>query len=469
METSVAKIISIFESQRAFQYQVAKSSFKERKVKLLALKKAVKEDFRQEIRDALWADFKKPQAETDLTEVFAITSEIDHTLAYLESWMSDTYVKTPLAYIGSASYVKYEPKGVCLIVAPWNFPVNLSLGPLVSAIAAGNTAIIKPSEYTPNSTKVIKKIVEAVFQENEVAVIEGAVETSTELLKLPFNHIFFTGSPQVGKIVMRAAAENLSSVTLELGGKSPTIIDETTNLKSTAKRLAWAKFMNAGQICIAPDYVLIHESRKEAFIEEMKVILEVFYEKNSLENDSFASIVNQKNVLRIQNYLEDAIKKGAKIEIGGNINLKENRIEPTILSGLAGDSLILKEEIFGPVLPILTYNNKEEVIEYIRKGEKPLALYIYSKKKENIDYFLNNTRAGGSCVNNSDMHFLQPYLPFGGENNSGIGKAHGEWGYKAFSNERSVYVQNVPSVLELLMPPYNSTKNKVIEWVVKWF
>ncbi len=466
MITDTASAIErIFEVQKSHQYRVAATSCAERKTKLRALRKAVEETFRQEIRDALFADFKKPQAETDLTEIFAVTSEIGHTLKYLERWMSDRYVKTPLSFFGSSSYIRYQPKGTCLIISPWNFPVNLSLGPLVSAVAAGNTVILKPSEHTPHTSAVIQKLLRHVFPPEEVAVIEGGVDVSTELLALPFNHIFFTGSPQVGKVVMKAAAEHLASVTLELGGKSPVIIDETANIPSAARRLAWGKFMNSGQICIAPDYVFVHRSKEAAFLEELKRVLEEFYGNEALKSDSYCSMVNPEHAKRVYGYLEDAGE--AEVVFGGE--KQDSRISPTVLRGVSPDARIMREEIFGPVLPVLAYDDPEEVVNHIRSGEKPLALYIYSNKKSHIDMFLSGTRAGGTCINNNDMHFLQPYLPFGGDNHSGIGKAHGEWGFKAFSNERSVYRQHLPSVLEKLMPPYTAGKNRVVEWIVKLF
>jgi aldehyde dehydrogenase (NAD+) len=455
---------------QVFQLQKSKCAepldYAHRKKRLKALKEAVLNTYREDIREALWNDFRKPKAEVDLSEVFAITSEIDHALKHLKRWVSDKYVKTPLAFFGSSSYIKYEPKGLCLIIAPWNFPVNLSLGPLVSAVAAGNRIILKPSELTPHSSAVVRKIVESVFPTEEVAVVEGGVETSTELLDLPFHHIFFTGSPQVGKIVMNAAAKHLSSVTLELGGKSPVIIDETADLKAAAKRLAWGKWMNAGQICIAPDYVFVHYSQKETFLTELKKVAEEFYDTKPTDSSSFSSMVNERHAKRVYGYLEEAVEKGAKIHFGGGID--GNRIEPTVITNVPLGSHIMKEEIFGPILPVLPYREKEEVIRHIQHGEKPLALYIFSKKDANIQYFLENTRAGGTCINNADMHFLQPYLPFGGDNNSGLGKAHGHWGFLAFSNERAIYRQHIPSVLEKLMPPYTSGKNKVIEAIVKW-
>lgn len=464
-----SNIQKVFEAHRANQYEVANTNYKQRVAKLKALKNAVENTYRQEIRDALYADLRKPQAETDLTEIFAVTTEIKHAISNLRSWMGNRYVSTPLAFIGSSSFIRYEPKGVCLIISPWNFPLNLTLGPLVGAVAAGNTVIIKPSEHTPNTSAVMKKMINELFPADEVEVIEGAVETSTELLSLPFNHIFFTGSPQVGKIVMKAAADHLSSVTLELGGKSPTIIDETADIKTTVRRIAWGKFLNAGQICIAPDYIYVHESKKEAFVTEIQKVLNDFYDSHPNDSPSYCSLVNQKHAHKINAMLDDAIEKGAKVIFGGQVDLEKKLVSPTLLTDVPMDSMVMKEEIFGPLLPILTFKSNEEVVNHVNSGEKPLALYVYSKSQKNIDYFINQTRAGGSCINNSDMHFLHPNLPFGGDNNSGIGKAHGYWGFKAFSNERGVYRQVIPSAIEMLMPPYNPTKNKIIEWIVKWF
>jgi aldehyde dehydrogenase (NAD+) len=440
--------------------------YRERRKRLLALKDAVLVTYREAIRQALRDDFKKPQAETDLSEVFAVTSEIDHALRYLKKWMSDRYVRTPLAFFGSSSYVKVQPKGMCLIISPWNFPVNLSLGPLVSAVAAGNRVILKPSEFTPHSSAVIKEIVEAVFPPEEVAVVEGGVEASSALLALPFHHIFFTGSPHVGKIVMRAAAENLASVTLELGGKSPVIVDETADISAAARRIAWGKWMNAGQICIAPDYVFVHKSKEAALVSALKELVQEFYGEQPIESSSLSSIVNEKHADRLRSYLEDASALGATFHLGGES--RGTRIAPALIGDLPMTAKLMQEEIFGPILPLIPYGNAQEVIQHIRQGEKPLAVYIFSKNEKNIQFFLDHTRAGGTCVNNSDMHFLQPYLPFGGDNNSGLGKAHGYWGFLAFSNERAVYRQHLPSVLEKLMPPYTEGKNRIIEWIVKW-
>jgi aldehyde dehydrogenase (NAD+) len=464
------RIKEIFEAQKANQLIVAARTAKQRKATLKRLKKAIEVTYRQEIRDALFADFNKPAEDVDLTETYLILSEIKNALSHLNQWMAPDSVSTPMALFGSKSEIIYEPKGVCLIISPWNFPFNLTFCPLVSAIAAGNTAMIKPSEMTPHSSKLIKKIVDDVFEENEVAVCEGAIEISTELLELPFNHIFFTGSPQVGKIVMAAAAKNLSSVTLELGGKSPVIVDETANIKTTAKRLMWGKFINTGQICIAPDYLYVHEQVKDELIKECKsILLEHFGDEPSTSKD-YARVVNQKHTERVASYLEDAKNKGAKVLVGGDIKIEESYIAPTLVEHVPLDSGLMQNEIFGPILPIIPYSAIEEVLAFINKGEKPLALYIYSKSNKNINHIIKNTRAGGTCINNNNVQFSNGELPFGGSNNSGIGKAHGYFGFQEFSNARGVLRQYLPSTVELfLRPPYTDFKRKVIDLTLKYF
>lgn len=467
---TIEEIQRVFELQKQNQYNIGNTGASERKKKLKLLKKAIEKTFRNEIREAIYADFKKPKAEVDLSEIFPVTSEIKHTLSHLSQWMNDQPVDTPLSLLGSSSYVHYEPKGVCLIIAPWNFPVNLTLGPLVSAIAAGNTVMLKPSEFTPATSAVISQVIKSIFNENEVAVIEGGVETSKKLLSMPFNHIFFTGAPAIGKVVMEAASKHLTSVTLELGGKSPTIVDETAAIKTAAKRIAWGKFFNSGQICIAPDYLFVHESKKEELVAELKHILAEFYSEKPENSDSIANIINPKHTSRVAAYLTDSIEKGGNVLIGGNCSIEKSFIEPTIIENVAMDSGLMENEIFGPVLPVFTYTNLEEVVKLINKGEKPLALYIYSKSNKNIDYVIKNTRAGNTCINNNDVHFFNPNLPFGGSNNSGIGKAHGYFGFQTFSEARGIYRQYLPSALELLfLPPYSKLKEKLIELTVKFF
>jgi aldehyde dehydrogenase (NAD+) len=459
----------IFLDQQKNSYAVAQATYSERKAKLNRLLDAVMNN-KPAIREALYKDFQKHESEVDLTEIYPVTNEIKHALSHLRSWMKTKSVGTPLALIGSSSYIKYEPKGVVLLISPWNFPFNLTFAPLISAIAAGNCVMIKPSEMTPHTSALMSKLLGDLFPENEISVLEGDASVAKELLDLPFNHIFFTGAPSIGKVVMAAAAKNLTSVTLELGGKSPTIIDETANIATTAKRIAWAKFLNNGQICIAPDYIFVHESRKDEFVKAVKENIEQFYGENPESNSSYNRIVNTRHFERIKSYVEDAVSNGAKILHGGRMNSTTNYIEPTIVTEMEDQSKLMTEEIFGPILPIKTFKNLSEVTDYINKGEKPLALYIYSKSDKNIDFVLNNTRAGGSVINHSAMHFFNNNLPFGGSNNSGIGKSHGFFGFEAFSNARGVLRQHLPfSAIELMMPPYSNLKQKLIDLTIKWF
>jgi aldehyde dehydrogenase (NAD+) len=460
------RVADIFNKQLKNQYAVANTTAKERIAKLKKLHEAVLVTYRQEFRDAMLADFQKPSGDVDLAEIFAVTAEIKHTISHLRQWMRDESVPTGLAFFGSSSYIKYQPKGVCLIISPWNFPINLTLGPLVSAIAAGNTVIIKPTEHTPHTTAVISKLIKNLFPENEIAVVEGEADVATALLKLPFNHIFFTGSPQVGKIVMAAAAKNLSSVTLELGGKSPTVVDETANIASTARRIAWGKFFNAGQICIAPDYLLVHNSVKAELTEAIKAAIKTMYTEQPGNSPDYTAMVNSRHAERVQSYLDDSVKKGAKIVLGGKTT--GLKLEPTLVENVPQDSGLMQNEIFGPVLPIIGFDSLEEVGQIINADHTPLAMYIYSSKSKNVEYLINQTRAGGTCVNFNDVHFLNVNLPFGGNNNSGIGRAHGIEGFKSFSDARAVYMQHLPNALEWLMPPYNGVKRKIIEIIVKW-
>lgn len=459
----------LFAKQRENQFAIGNSTYKQRIKKLNTLQQAIEVTYREQIQEALKKDLGKPVVETELTEIFAIIGDIKHAKKHLKQWMQKQRVETPLSMLGSSSHIKYEPKGVCLIISPWNFPFNLTFGPLVSAIAAGNTAIIKPSEMTPNSSDVMEKIIKSIFSEDEVALLQGEVEVSTELLKLPFNHIFFTGSPKVGKIVMEAASKHLASVTLELGGKSPTMVDKTANIDKAAKKIMWAKFLNCGQICVSPDYVLIDESIKIEFITSCKKWLQTFYNDNPKISDSYGRIVTDKHFDRLNSYLENAKTLDAKFEVGGETDSASKYIEPTIISDLKPEAKLLIEEIFGPILPIVTYERIDEAINYINSKERPLALYIYSKSKTNTKKIMNNTRAGGTCINNSVLHYANHNLPFGGVNNSGIGKSHGIYGFKAFSNERSVLKQHTFGVTELLFPPYTSFKEKLARFTIKWF
>ncbi|SMG09891.1 aldehyde dehydrogenase (NAD+) [Marivirga sericea] len=468
VEAKISDIQRIFDKQHANYMKVGNTTVSERKAKLKKFHQVV-EKYRPQIKEAMYNDYRKHPSEVDLTEVYPVTSEIKHARRKLRSWMGKQHISTPLALLGSTSKVHYEPKGMVLIISPWNFPFNLTFGPLVSAVAAGNTVIIKPSEMTPHSSALMGKLLAEVFEENEVAVIEGGKDTSTELLALKFNHIFFTGAPSIGKIVMAAAAKHLTSVTLELGGKSPTIVDETADLKMAARRVAWGKCLNNGQVCIAPDYVFVHESKKAEFVSEVNKAINHFYSENASEESSYARIVNEHHFNRIKSYVDDAVSKGAKVELGAKFDESQNYISPTVMTNVSNDSKLMTNEIFGPIMPIFTFKDVNEAIDQINEREKPLALYIFSKSNKNINHILKNTRAGGGCINHSSVHFFNTNLPFGGSNNSGIGKGHGFDGFKAFSNARGVLRQHVPNALELLLPPYTNFSQKLIDFTIKYF
>lgn len=453
----------LFDIQLEHYSTVGARTTKERIKKLKKLKIALEVEFRDDLKKALYEDFKKPSIDTDLTELYPVISEIKLAVKNLSTWMEPEKVKTPLSLFGASSWVQYQSKGVCLIVSPWNFPVNLTFGPLVSAIAAGNTVILKPSEHTPNTSAVMQSIIELVFDKKEVALVQGGEETSTALLELPFHHIFFTGSPKVGKIVMQAAAKHLSSITLELGGKSPTIVDSSANLKRAAKRIAWAKFLNAGQICIAPDYLFVKESVKDEFLNLLKQQIDVFYHSS---ND-YCGIVNQAHHQRLSTAINEAIDHGAELLHGGKIT-EDNFISPTLIESVSEDSHLMKEEIFGPILPVKTYKDIKEVIQYINKGDRPLSLYIYSRTNKTIKKVIKETRAGSSCVNNSIIQYSNHHLPFGGVNNSGIGSSHGIYGFKTFSNARSIMRQYSFGPIDAIMPPYDKFKKKLVEFTLKW-
>ena len=463
-----AVITEIFNRLKANQFNVANAGYKARIKKLNALKTAVETTFRPQILEALKQDLNKPKVEALLSEIYQIVSDIKFAKKNLHKWMRHQPKPTPLALFGSKSYTIYEPKGICLIISPWNFPFNLTFGPLVSAIAAGNTVIIKPSELTSHCFTVMKSIVEEVFSNDEVVLFEGGVETSQELLSLPFNHIFFTGSPAVGKIVMKAAAENLSSVTLELGGKSPTIVHKSANLKTAAKKILWGKFMNCGQTCIAPDYVLIDEKIKTKFLEHCKFWLNEFELQNT-KDDNYGKIINSKHFQRLKSYLDEVKTNEGKVELGSETDEENLKINPTLVSDVSLDSTVMQDEIFGPILPIISFQAIDECIEIINSKEKPLALYIYAKNNKAIKQIIKNTRAGGTCINNNVIHYSNHHLPFGGSNHSGIGKSHGFYGFKAFSNERAFIKQFSFGATELLFPPYTKLKEKMTELVLRWF
>lgn len=460
----IQTINSVFRAQQTYKYNLRKSTATARITKLNALKSSI-ERHEVEIYAALQSDLRKCEFEAALTEVIFIYSEIDFAIKNLSTWMSPKRAGMTFSSLFAKNRIYYEPKGVCLIISPWNYPFQLTMAPLVSAIAAGNCAILKPSEMSSETSSIINTIVDECFDDQEVCCFEGDASVATLLLSLPFDHIFFTGSTAIGKVVMEAAAKNLSSVTLELGGKSPVILDETTDLEVAAAKIAWGKLTNSGQTCIAPDYLLIPESLQAAFITHYsKAVKSMFFnESDNINLDSYVRIINKKHFKRLEKLLDEALTKGATLAFGGEKDALNQTIYPAVLTGVPADAEIMKEEIFGPFLPICTYQTLEEAIDQVNEKNKPLALYVFSSNKKNIKQILQNTSAGGTCINDVLIHISNPKLPFGGVNSSGQGSCHGKFGFKAFSHERSVVFQAGPHLTRFIYPPY---ENK--GWVLKW-
>ena len=462
-----AKIDTVFAQQKDYALELRKSDYRQR----LAVLKRFETAFRgahDRIHESAAADFGKPGAEVDLAEIMPVLTELKHVRKHLKEWMKPEPVKVTISMLGTKSKIVKEPKGVTLVVSPWNYPFNLTFGPMMWAIAAGNTVIIKPSEMTPKMSEVIGQIVKEAFRPEEVSMFEGEADVASYLTNLPFDHIFFTGSPAVGKHVMAAAAQNLTSVTLELGGKSPVIVDKSANLKKASKSIGWGKFNNNGQTCIAPDYIYVHESIKDKFVAEMTATIKSQYGlgADAGANSDYCRVVNAGHHGRITRLLDDAKAKGGVVLTGGEVATESQFIAPTLIEGMSDDSAIMQEEIFGPLLPIITYSDINEVISYINAKPKPLALYIYSKDNKLTDKVIRETSAGDTCVNQTVMHFLHPNLPFGGVNNSGIGKSGGVWGFRAFTHERSVLVDKHSS-LSMFYPPYTPGVRKVIKATMK--
>ena len=430
-----------FALQQAQQWVTKSTTAEQRKEKLRMLKSAM-EAHGDEIVAAVKQDTRKPENEIRVTELLNVIANIERNINNLEDWMKPVEVP-PSQNKSDKAKIVYEARGVCLILGPWNFPLGLVMGPLAAAIAAGNCCMVKLTDLCPATARVAAKIVTEAFEEKEVALFEGGVDVATALLGLPFNHIFFTGSTRVGKLIMAAAAKHLATVTLELGGKSPVIVDEDADVKKVGGDLAAAKQFNGGQACISPDYVFIKEHQKDALVEEFraKVRQNLYRDDGSIKKESIAQIVNAQNFGRIKKLFDDAVAKGAKIAVGGTLEEADRTIHPTLLTDVTPDMLIMQEEIFGPVVPVLTYRNIDDVIAYISSRPKPLALYMYSNSQNNIEKVLSRTSSGGVTINGFFSHYLENQLPFGGVNQSGMGSYHGVFGFRTFSHERAVYIQ----------------------------
>lgn len=472
MEVPDSPLTKSFLLQRQKMHALRVEPITNRKQRLRKLRQWIHAN-RSAIQDAMYADFRRNPLETDGIEIFNVLSEIKHALNNIESWTSPKKIATPLTMLGTRSHIRYEPRGVCLIIAPWNYPFLLCVGPLISALAAGNAVTLKPSELTPHVSSLVKRMSEEAFDSSIVTTVEGGIEITQALLKLPFDHVFFTGSPTVGKIVMKEAAENLTSITLELGGKSPAVVTDTAILKDAAQRTAVSKFVNNGQTCIAPDYVLVDEKIKDLFIESLIEQTQKLFTENSETFESskhYCRIVNDKNYTRLMSLLKDAVSQGAQIRFGGQNNEQTRFIHPTIISDLPLSCKIMEDEIFGPILPVIGYKNFDEAIAFINQKSKPLALYVFSTDKGEQEKILSATTAGGVCINDAAIHFFNNNLPFGGVNSSGVGKAHGYYGFLAFSNEKAVVKQrNGLTLFKAFYPPYTHQSKRLVDWLFKFF
>jgi len=460
----------LFESHAATALKLRQSTAAERRRKLERLLDAILER-KDAILDAAHLDLRKHPTETNLTEVLPLVGEVKHAIANLKRWMKPHRISPTLATLGTKSRVVYQPKGRCLIISPWNYPLSLALGPLASAVAAGNTAILKPSEFTPNTNRVVKDIIGAVFPQDEVAVVEGDAQVATDLLSRAFDHIFFTGSPAVGKKVMAAAANNLASVTLELGGKSPVIVDASADLRSAAEHIIWGKTVNAGQTCIAPDYAYVHRDVVDKFVDLCRDTIAARFGRSDADIKSspdFPRMIHSRHAERVARLVDEAVQAGSQIACGGASDAEARYVAPTLLRGVPADTRIRKEEIFGPVLPILTFDSLDTVIAEINAAPKPLAIYAWTRDRRTAESLQTNTSSGSLCVNLCLQQFAQHNLPFGGVNTSGIGNAHGFFGFKAFSHERAMMTAGPLSALKLLFPPYDAGKRRLSELLIKY-
>ncbi len=447
----------LLKRQRTYFKSGATKSIEFRIHQLKTLKKLLTEH-EEEFNKAVYADFRKPELETYATELGIIHNEISYTLKKLKKWARPQRVSQVVVNFPSYNYAMAEPYGAVLIIAPWNYPIQLALLPLVGAIAAGNTVVIKPSEITTNTSAAIHRILSKWFKKEFVAVAEGGVETNKDLLEQDFDYIFFTGSTRVGKIVMQAAAKNLTPLTLELGGKSPCIVDSSADLKTAARRIAWGKFLNAGQTCVAPDYLLIDSSVKEIFLTYFEGAIREFYGEDPQQSPDYPRVVNHDHYDRLAGYLAEGT-----IFCGGKTDRNENYIEPTVLVDIEAGAKVMEEEIFGPILPVLTFNKMAEAIRIINEKPKPLALYVFTTKDDVEETIMNACSFGGGAVNDVVAHLGNHHLPFGGVGKSGFGAYHGKTSFDTFSHTKSIMKKPLWLDIPFRYAPY---KGK-LKWIKK--
>lgn len=433
-----------------------------RKKALITLKNSI-DKYKEEIIYALKMDLNKSSTESYISEIASAFAEIDFSLKNLSDWMKDTREITNMEAMPAKSFTRYEPLGVTLIISPWNYPFLLAINPIVNAISSGNTVILKTSKKSSYTSKIIKKLLDESFDRAFIYCVDNEKVSHDELLSYKYDHIFFTGSQKVGKIIMKKASENLTKVTLELGGKSPCIVDESANLKFAAKRIIWGKLLNSGQTCVAPDYLLVHKDVKKELLRLMKQTILEFYGDRALENPDYPRIIDKNSFERLINLME-----GQNIYTGGLYNSKTLKIEPTIIDDVDFSNKIMQEEIFGPILPVIEYNDIFKIIEKLKFMDKPLSMYIFSEDKEHIDRLTYDLSSGGVCINDTIMHLTNPNLEFGGVGESGMGGYHGKFGFMNFSNRKSIMIRSNNIDIKIKYPPYSKGQEKIIKKIFKW-
>lgn len=455
----MAAITPIVSSQQAFfmTHQTKGYDFRLRQLKALLAWTIAHED---DILAALQEDLGKHPYEGYITEVAMVKQELTDAIKHLKRWMRPKRVPTAIGQLPGVCRIHPEPYGVALIMSPWNYPFQLTVAPLVGALAAGNCAVVKPSAYSPATSSLISRMAEELFPAEYVSVVQGGRAENTALLEKRFDYIFFTGSPEVGRKVMEKASRHLTPISLELGGKSPVIIDETANMELTAKRLAWGKFVNCGQTCVAPDYVLVHQSREQALLDALIAAVRALYTSAPLLSPEYPRIVNEKHFARLVGLLGDG-----SIALGGQIDAATLRIAPTLMTDVALDAPVMREEIFGPILPILTYRRLEDALRQIQSRPKPLALYLFTQSKETEARVLREVSFGGGCVNDTVMHLATPHMPFGGVGESGMGGYHGFRSFQTFSHEKSILKRGSWPDVPLRYPPYGERLKRVRKMV----
>lgn len=450
----------MLEKQQQFFYSGQTRNYAFRRAMLKKLRDVISE-FEDELYDALYKDLHKSKFESYSTEIGFTLEELRVTLRNLKEWMRPEKVSSGFVNFPARSYVAYEPLGTVLIIAPWNYPFQLLIAPLIGALAAGNTVILKPSEISSHTAGVLEKMLNTSFDEKFIHVVNGGVEVSQQLLQLKVNHVFFTGSSHVGKIVMQQAAKNMVPVTLELGGKSPCIVDKKVNIKLAAKRIIWGKLINAGQTCIAPDYLLVHEDVKGELIAEMIKVIKRFYGEDPKQSNEYPRIISTANMERLE-----ALIDGAKIVYGGKIDKRENYFSPTILDEVQENQPVMQQEIFGPILPVISFTELNKALQLVNSMPHPLALYVFSNRKKVIDKVILEIPAGGVTVNDTLMHIANSKLPFGGVGNSGIGKYHGIYSFYTFSNAKSVMFRKKWLDVPLRYAPFKN-KIKIVKRILR--